>query len=191
MANDALAIAGATLASAAVPQAHQADVIDEAVFQAFYRRTAPPLWAYVYRVTGNAADADDILQDAFCRFLRSPLAAIDETKHRAVLFTIAGRLIVDRWRKAGRERRKLEQAASSEADAGADLALRQDMARTFQRLKPQDRALLWLAYVEGSEHREIAGALGLKERSVRVLLFRARRKLAGLLRARGLGRGER
>jgi hypothetical protein len=38
--------------------------------------------------------------------------------------------------------------------------------------------LLWLAHVEGSEHREIAEALGLKAASVPVLLFRARRKLA-------------
>jgi RNA polymerase sigma-70 factor (ECF subfamily) len=40
---------------------------------------------------------------------------------------------------------------------------------------------MWLAYVEGADHREIAAALGLRERSVRVLLHRARRKLAALI----------
>ena len=44
---------------------------------------------------------------------------------------------------------------------------------------------LWLAYVEGATHREIASATGLRELSVRVLLARARRKLATLVRQGG------
>jgi RNA polymerase sigma-70 factor, ECF subfamily len=46
--------------------------------------------------------------------------------------------------------------------------------------------LLWLAYVEGSSHKEIGEIVGLRSASVRLLLFRARRKLAGLLRRRGV-----
>jgi RNA polymerase sigma-70 factor (ECF subfamily) len=57
----------------------------------------------------------------------------------------------------------------------------------FARLKPQEQSLLWLAYVEGFDHREIAIALQLRERSVRVLLFRARRRLASLLGEQGIG----
>jgi RNA polymerase sigma-70 factor (ECF subfamily) len=56
------------------------------------------------------------------------------------------------------------------------------MARTFSKLKPQERQLVWLAYVEGSDHREIAAALGVRERSVRVLLHRAKQKLARLIK---------
>ena len=49
--------------------------------------------------------------------------------------------------------------------------------------------MLWLAYAQGSSHREIAAALALKTGSIKLLLFRARRKLAGLLRdARIAGR---
>jgi RNA polymerase sigma-70 factor (ECF subfamily) len=51
-------------------------------------------------------------------------------------------------------------------------------------LKPRERALLWLAYAQGSSHAEIAGMLGLKTGSIKLLLFRARRKLAGLLQRR-------
>jgi RNA polymerase sigma-70 factor (ECF subfamily) len=60
------------------------------------------------------------------------------------------------------------------------------MGRLFRQLKPRERALLWMAYVEGFDHREIGAALQLGERSVRVLLFRARRKLAGMVREQGL-----
>jgi RNA polymerase sigma-70 factor (ECF subfamily) len=49
------------------------------------------------------------------------------------------------------------------------------------RLKPRDRALLWLAYGQGASHREIADVVGVGHASVKPLLFRARRKLAGLL----------
>ncbi len=53
------------------------------------------------------------------------------------------------------------------------------------RLTPRERDLLWLAYAQGSSHKEIAGALGLKTASIKPLLFRARRRLAALLRERG------
>ena len=45
-------------------------------------------------------------------------------------------------------------------------------------LKPRERALLWLAYAQGSSHKEIAESLGLRTASVKLLLFRARRRLA-------------
>ena len=53
-----------------------------------------------------------------------------------------------------------------------------DLDSAFARLTARERALLWLAYVEEYYHREIAGILGVKEASVRVLLFRARHKAA-------------
>ena len=59
---------------------------------------------------------------------------------------------------------------------------RADLNRAMAQLKPRQRDALWLAYAEGSSHQEIAMALGLKTSSVKLLLFRARRKLANLLR---------
>jgi RNA polymerase sigma-70 factor (ECF subfamily) len=49
-------------------------------------------------------------------------------------------------------------------------------------MRPRDRQLLWLAHAEGYSHREIAEITGLASASVRLLLFRARRKIAHLLR---------
>ena len=53
-----------------------------------------------------------------------------------------------------------------------------DVTRAMGRLRVQERTMLWLAYVEQASHREIASALSIKEGSVRVLLSRARQKLA-------------
>ena len=56
-----------------------------------------------------------------------------------------------------------------------------DMTDAFRELKPQQRSILWMAYVEEFNHREIAQASGVKEKSVKVLLFRARKALAAIL----------
>jgi len=68
-----------------------------------------------------------------------------------------------------------------------ELAVRQDLdsrlavRAALAKVKPRERQLLWLAYVEGFSHHEIAHATGLRSASVRLLLFRARRRLATML----------
>jgi RNA polymerase sigma-70 factor (ECF subfamily) len=167
------------------------DVMDETAFHAFYQRTARPLWSYIRRITGDGTVADDVVQTAFCRMLADPLPETDEEHLRAYVFRIASNLAVDHWRRAKRERGGPAPERVSDGSTDARLAARLDMARTLERLEPRERAMLWLAYVEGSDHREIAASLGVKEGSVRVLLFRARKRLAGLLGRSGSAGGGR
>lgn len=167
------------------------DVMDETAFHAFYQRTARPLWSYVRRITGDGTVADDVVQTAFCRMLAAPLPDTDEAHLRAYVFRIASNLAIDHWRRATRERGGPSPERVSDGSTDARLAARLDMARTLDRLEPRERAMLWLAYVEGSNHREIAASLGVKEGSVRVLLFRARKRLAGLLGRSGSAAGGR
>jgi RNA polymerase sigma-70 factor (ECF subfamily) len=54
-------------------------------------------------------------------------------------------------------------------------------------MKPRERELLWLGHVERFSHKEIARIMDLKPGSIRLLLFRARKKLAEKLREAGLG----
>ena len=64
-----------------------------------------------------------------------------------------------------------------------DQAIRRtDLGRAMARMSARERAMVWLAYAEGSSHEEIAAVLGVKRGSVKQLLLRARRKLARLLR---------
>lgn len=60
------------------------------------------------------------------------------------------------------------------------------MDGAFRRLKPRDRSLLWLAYVEQMTHAEIAVVLEVKTGSVKVLLSRARSRFADILKSLGL-----
>ena len=58
---------------------------------------------------------------------------------------------------------------------------RLDLLAALRALSPRERALLWLTCAEGYEHRDVARMMGMAHASVRVLLFRARRKLARLM----------
>jgi len=159
--------------------------IDEARFESFYRAHAASLWSYIYRLTGNPATADDLLQKSFFRFLRANPPTTTDEHLRRYLFRTATNLAFDHFRETKRERGQeivvIEESAHESAD------LRHDMMRVFAELKPRERSLLWLAHVEELDHEEISEALGLKPKSVRVVLFRARKRLAELLKKKGLG----
>ena len=163
-------------------------VIDEEEFRAFYERTARPLWAYLSRVTGNAHHADDALQEAYYRFYRAGAQHESESHRRNSLFRIATNVVRDAARKAKhRDEISLEEDSSavsvrSHAPAPEQQAtMRTDLARAMQQLEPIQREMLWLAYAQGASHEEIADVLGLRAVSIRTLLLRARRKLAGIL----------
>lgn len=157
-------------------------------FRILYDRTSRPLWAYLLRVSGRRDVADDLLQESYCRFLTAELPAMDAAESKSYLFKIATNLLRDRWRS--REASSPVSAdPSSEANLSSsedDLETRADVRRAFEKLKPRERQLLWLAHVEGFDHREIASLTGLKAASIRVLLFRARRELASVLGQRSL-----
>ncbi len=158
--------------------------MDEARFEAFYRAHASSLWSYIYRLTGDPATADDLLQKTFFRFLRANPQAANDDHLRRYLFRIATNLAFDHFRETKRERGREIVVVDAGAHDSADL--RHDMMRVFAELKPRERALLWLAHVEESNHEDIAEALGLKAKSIKVLLFRARRRLGDLLKKKGL-----
>ena len=62
-----------------------------------------------------------------------------------------------------------------------------DIRRIFGRLKPKERDLLWLAYVERFSHSEIAEFLHAGTASIRPMLARARANFAAMLKKRGYG----
>ena len=161
--------------------------MDDAKFEAFYRKTAGKIWSYIYRMTGDPATADDLLQKTFFKFLRSNPAIADEDHLRRYVYKTATNLAFDHFREVKRDRVIAAAEMPPPDDYRADRGeLRHDMMRVFGELKPQERALLWLAHVEGSSHEEIGEALGVKEKSVKVMLFRARKRLGALLSKKGL-----
>jgi RNA polymerase sigma-70 factor (ECF subfamily) len=169
--------------------------MDEDAFRAFYDRTARALWMYLARITGDPSMADDLLQESYYRLLRAGAACENDAHRRHYLFRIATNLVHD-----GRRRATVAPLVALPDDSGAPaadtqgadrVARRTDLGRAMARLRPREREMLWLAYGQGASHREIADALGVKAASIKLMLFRARRKLANLLRsAYGRNAGE-
>jgi RNA polymerase sigma-70 factor (ECF subfamily) len=179
--------------SAKAGEADETFHMDEEAFRAFYERTARPLWAYLSRITGDTQLSDDLLQDAYYRFLRSRGVPDSEAHRRNYLFRIATNLVRDARRRRRIDAMPLAEAAEpvqggEDGDVAGGVERRADLARGLAQLKPRERDLLWLAYAQGSSHREIAETLGLKAGSIKLLLHRARRRLAALLRG-GTGNG--
>jgi RNA polymerase sigma-70 factor (ECF subfamily) len=158
--------------------------MDQDSFRRIYERTARPIWVFLWRKTGNAQLADDLLQETYYRFLRSRVQLDSEAHRRNYLFRIAANLANDSFRSPQAPLSLSEDVVeflTSETDHADRSQKRQDVSRAMSRLPVRQRDALWLAYVEGSSHQEIAEILGLRVRSIKVLLFRARRKLAKLL----------
>jgi RNA polymerase sigma-70 factor, ECF subfamily len=166
--------------------------MDEETFRAFYERTARSVWSYLSRITGDPQSADDLLQETYYRFLRARAQWESEAHRRSYLFRIATNLARDRHRRAVATPTVQpgdRDVASDHDTRSADR--RADLDRAMSKLRPRERALLWLAYGVGQPHTEIADTLGVKTASVKLLLFRARRKLAGLLGGTLSSRGTR
>jgi RNA polymerase sigma-70 factor (ECF subfamily) len=160
--------------------------MDEETFRGFYNRTSGMLWAYIAKATNDASAADDLLQEAYYRLLRSMTPFESDEHRRNYVFRIATNLIRDRYRRPRIDGAQLSEDSEGDIAAHGDLAeqtqQRADLRRAMARLSQRERQLVWLAYGQGSTHQEIAGALGLKKGSIKPLLFRARRKLAKILR---------
>jgi RNA polymerase sigma-70 factor (ECF subfamily) len=157
--------------------------MDNDAFAGFYERSARPLWAYLARVSGDGALADDLMQESYVRFLCAARPCDGEVAGRRYLFRIASNLLKDHWRRPGAA--SIEDlpeelfAASGASDQFESQTL---LGPALGAMRPRERQLLWLAYAEGYSHREIAEITGLASASIRLLLFRARRKIARLLR---------
>lgn len=192
-----ITLSDAQLAAGALDAADEAFLMDEQSFRIFYDRTARPLWSYLYRVSGNSALADDLMQESYYRLLRRRLPELNQDYLKNYLFRVATNLLRDHWRQGKNDppltshhADDFEQERSGDPQANIpssehterSIHQRSDMKRALELLKPRERELLWLAYVEGSSHREISEIVQLKEGSIRPLLFRARRKLASFLR---------
>ena len=158
--------------------------LTDQTFAVLYERHARSLWTYVYRMTGNGADADDLVQETFVRVLDVDLPEADENARR-YLFRVASNLATDRWRRVARQERSLRSVPGDTAMSMPSTP-DDDVTRTLAELGPRVRAMLWLAYVEGETHESIAETLRVKRGSIKVMLSRARGRLRDLLRARGL-----
>lgn len=134
-------------------------------------------WSY----TGSRQDAEDVTQTVFLRLLeRRP--ELEEGKERAWLFQVAANECRSLWRRLSRRRTEPLEEALTVAAPEADRAVLEAVGR----LKPGDRAVLYLFYYEGYTTGEIGALLGISQSAVTTRLQRARQKLKTILEQEGI-----
>jgi RNA polymerase sigma-70 factor (ECF subfamily) len=152
--------------------AHGARELD-AIFDAHHSlvfRTA-------YRITGNAADAEDVLQTVFLRLLRRDRASgaleAPESYLRRAAINVALDLV-----RSGRQRQgvPLEDVPGLQADA-EPRELRQALIRALARLSSREAEIFALRFFEDQPNKQIASLLGISQVHVAVILHRARTQI--------------
>lgn len=152
-------------------------------YEAYYRR----LVAALYGLTGDFADAQDLVQEAYARALARPRVFLDVADPEAWLRTVAVNLARTRWR-----RRKLFDTLvrhgrvprTPDAVPGAD-PNRVALVAALQKLSRPTREAIVLHHLADMPVYEVAEALGVPVGTVKARLSRGRTMLADLLRDRG------
>ncbi|MET0582343.1 MAG: sigma-70 family RNA polymerase sigma factor [Pseudoxanthomonas sp.] len=132
---------------------------DQEAFAQLYRMHAKAIHSLAYRLTGNAATAEDITQDTFLKMLGFLSGLRGDVPLRPWLKRVAANAAIDRLR---REQRSVAHTDHEEwpDDHAADPSESMEVAALLQRLPPLVRTVVWLHEMEGWSHPELAERFG-------------------------------
>jgi RNA polymerase sigma-70 factor (ECF subfamily) len=132
-----------------------------------------------YRITGNKAEAEDILQGVFLRLLQSARAADLESNPKGYLYRAAVNMGLDRIRREGRnvssdEMEQFETAAPDPDREYQSAEIQTWFRAALSKLSARAAEIFVLKHLEGFENHEIAEMLGTTRATVAVTLVRSR-----------------
>ena len=142
-----------------------------------------------YRITGNAADAEDVLQTVFLRLLRRDPGATVES-HESYLRRAAVNASLDIMR-SGRDSKNVpidtvEPRPEMSLPGGRETEsreLRDQLRKALAQLQPREAEIFVLRFFEDHSNQEIARMLGISQVHVAVILHRTRRQLQNEIRS--------
>jgi RNA polymerase sigma-70 factor, ECF subfamily len=150
-----------------------------------FQSVRPRLYGIANRVTGSAAEADDVVQDAWIRWQSTDRSVVRDAP--AFLATSTARLAINVTQSArARRETHLGPAAPEPVDASADPAIAAERAETVElalrtlaeKLGPAERTAFVMREAFEYPYREISQVVGVSEANARQLVTRARQRLA-------------
>jgi RNA polymerase sigma-70 factor, ECF subfamily len=156
-------------------------------FAALVRRFRPRIYALALHLSGSAADADDIAQEAFVQAYRQ----LDRFEGRSQFFTWLYRITVNRALDVQRRRRHagvplddVRVEVALQVDAPRDPRLALELRQTYvallealDALSPSLKSAVVLTALQGLSYREAAVVLGTTEGAIAVRIHDARKRL--------------
>ncbi len=154
--------------------------------EALFREHHGAVYRAAYRITGDAMDAEDVLQTVFTRLLRREEQPDLSESAGSYLHRAAVNAALDLMRRRKRSRRvdleEVGETLEDRSDLGPERArgnreLKSRLRQAMSRLSPRQAEIFTLRYLEGMGNLEIARLLGASQTSIAVLLHRARHRL--------------
>ncbi len=153
---------------------------------ALFNRLRPRLQGIAYRMLGTAAEAEEVVQDAWLRWYHADLAQVNNAE--AWLVSVTTRIAIDRLRSAKVAREHyvgtwLPEPLLADSPVSPEQLLEraEDVSVAFlallERLAPEARAAYLLREVFDADYGEVAAALGKSEQACRQLVHRAKTQL--------------
>ncbi len=157
---------------------------DRAAFEEIFRLFQKPLANYLYRLTGNRARAEDLLQDAFLRLWKAAPTYEPTAKVSTYVFRIAHNLFLN---EAARRREKALESMDAETtfDPAGDMNRREVQSavqKAIEALPEGEREVLLLSEYNGFKYAEISEILGIPVGTVKSRMFSAVQRLKELLK---------
>jgi RNA polymerase sigma-70 factor (ECF subfamily) len=146
-------------------------------FAELYERHADAVFRAALRVTGNPADAEDVLQTVFLRVLSRSMQDEAERRPAAYFRRAAVNAAVDLLRRRAVQAETAYDDQASHAAVEPAWLLKEQLRRAIATLDRDDAALFVLRYVEGLTNQELAEEFGLEKNNVAVRLHRIRLRL--------------
>lgn len=164
---------------------------DTGAFDELYRAHAGRLYNLVFRMTGSAHEAEDLLQEVFLHAYRKLASFRGDSSLGTWLYRLAVNQCLDFLR--GRQTKMTRVTSSLDDDNAVEPAAampvvptavsRIDLERAIARLPDGCRAAFVLHDIEGFEHNEVARLLGVSEGTSKSQVHKARTKLRAMLAA--------
>jgi RNA polymerase sigma factor (sigma-70 family) len=146
-----------------------------------YRMYHGNVYRAAYQVTGNAADAEDVLQTVFLRLWRRDPEAANVDNLRSYLYRAAINASLDLLRARQEERavQPLEEIDVADGTSGADetVMLRSWLRSALAKLNPKHAEMFTLRYLQELDNKEIAQIMQTSQAVVAITLFRIRKQL--------------